>query len=106
MTILINTFPSELKSTQESTEMFVSCTVSGQMDDNKDKEVSFYVAKNGTIDPDLAGAVDFKENVIRTVSFSGTSFAEQGDIFTVWAENNQDTEDIIINSLKLTMFSL
>jgi len=91
---------------KNSTEMFVSCTVSGQMDDNKDKEVSFYVAKNGTVDPDLVGAVEFKENVVRTVSFSGTVFAEQGDIFTVWAENNQDSEEIIVSSLKLTMFSL
>ena len=91
---------------KNSTEMFVSCTVSGQMDDNKDKEVSFYVAKNGTVDPDLVGAVEFKENVIRTVSFSGTVFAEQDDIFTVWAENNQDSEEIIVSSLKLTLFSL
>jgi hypothetical protein len=91
---------------KNSTEMFVSCTVSGQMDDNKDKEVSFYIAKNGTIDPDLVGAVEFKTDVLRTVSFSGTVFAEQNDVFTVWAENNQDSEDIIVNSLKMTMFSL
>ena len=90
---------------KNSTEMFVSCTVSGETESKSDKEVSFYLAKNGAIEADLVGTVEFK-NVIRTVSFSGTVFAEQDDIFTVWAENNQDSEEIIVSSLKLTLFSL
>ena len=90
---------------KNSTNLFVSCTVSGETESKSDKEVSFYLAKNGVIEVDLVGTVEFK-NVIRTVSFAGTVFAEQGDIFTVWAENDQDSENIIVSSLKLTLFSL
>ena len=88
------------------TQVYVSCTCSGEMENKTDKELTFYIGKNGVVLPELSADVEFKGGLIRTVSWSGVTSAEQGDIFDVWVANNQDLIYIDVSSLKLTIFSL